>query len=82
MRGRKNFPRQAPKRIARDDLRDLQSSPTGRVALGLPPRISMVVSDVLVQRFRERFPRAVLSISEGLSVTLREWLLAGRVARP
>ncbi len=64
---------------ARDDLRDLQSSPTGRVAVGLPPRISMVVSDVLVQRFRERFPRAVLSISEGLSVTLREWLLAGRI---
>lgn len=64
---------------AQDELRDLQSSPTGRVAVGLPPRISMVASDVLVARFHKRFPRAVLSISEGLSVTLREWLLAGRV---
>ena len=64
---------------AKEELREMQSSPTSRVAVGLPPRISMVVSDVLVRRFRDRFPRAVLSISEGLSVNLREWLLAGRL---
>lgn len=64
---------------AKGELRDLQSSPTGRIAVGLPPRISLAVSDVLVSRFRERMPRAVLSISEGLSVNLREWLIAGRL---
>lgn len=64
---------------AKDELRDLQLSPTGRISIGLPPRISMVHSDVLIKRFRERLPRAVISITEGLSVHLREWLLAGRL---
>ncbi|MEZ5646063.1 MAG: LysR family transcriptional regulator [Burkholderiaceae bacterium] len=64
---------------AKDELRDLQSSPTGKIAVGLPPRISLAVSDILVSRFRERMPRAELSISEGLSVNLREWLLSGRL---
>lgn len=64
---------------AKDELRDLQASPTGRIAIGLPPRISMVHSFELINCFRDRMPRAVLSITEGLSVHLREWLLAGRL---
>lgn len=66
-------------RRARDELRDLNASPTGRVRIGLPPRVALAMSAPLVQRFRERFPRAVVSISEGLSLHLREWLIDGRI---
>ncbi len=65
--------------LAKDELRDMEASPVGRVVIGLPPRISVAVSAALIQRFREHMPRAVLSISEGLSVNLREWLIAGRL---
>ncbi len=63
----------------RDELHDLQASPTGRVLVGLPPRIARVLTVPLIQTFRQRFPRAVLSVQEGLSIHLREWLVAGRL---
>jgi LysR family nitrogen assimilation transcriptional regulator len=64
---------------ARDELRDLNASPAGRVSVGLPPRVALAVSAPLVQRFREHFPRTVVSVTEGLSQHLREWLIAGRI---
>lgn len=64
---------------ARESLRELQGSPGGRVLVGLPPRVALGLSARLVQRFRERLPRAVISVSEGLSLHLREWLIAGRL---
>lgn len=64
---------------AREALRDLDASPAGRVVVGLPPRVAFGLSATLVQRFRERFPRAVITVSEGLSMQLREWLIAGRL---
>jgi len=64
---------------ARAEVRDLSLSPGGRLTIGLPPRVALGVGAVLVQRFRERFPRAVITVSEGLSLQLREWLIAGRL---
>jgi LysR family transcriptional regulator, nitrogen assimilation regulatory protein len=64
---------------ALDELRDLQASPGGRVVVGLPPRVALGLSAALVHRFRERFPSAVITVLEGLSVSLRESLLAGRM---
>jgi LysR family nitrogen assimilation transcriptional regulator len=64
---------------ARAELRDLHASPGGRVVVGLPPRVALALGVALVQRFRERFPRAVISVVEGLSLHLREWLIAGRL---
>ena len=64
---------------AREALRDLQDSPSGRVTVGLPPRVALGLSAPLVQRFRARFPRAVITVLEGLSVALRESLIAGRL---
>jgi LysR family transcriptional regulator, nitrogen assimilation regulatory protein len=61
----------------RDELRELQASPGGRIVIGLPPRLALAVSAPLVQRFRERFPRAMISVVEGLSIALRESLIAG-----
>ena len=66
-------------RRAEDELRELHASPAGRVSVGLPPRIARAFSADLVQRFRARFPRAVLAVTEGLSLHLHEWLIAGRL---
>ena len=64
---------------AREDLRDLNASPRGRVVIGLPPRVAHVFAAPLVQRFRERFPDAVITVAEALSLHLREWLTSGRI---
>jgi LysR family nitrogen assimilation transcriptional regulator len=64
---------------AKEDLQTFQRTPTGKVAIGLPPRIARVLTSPLVQRFVERFPGASISVAEGLSVSMRESLIAGRV---
>ena len=63
----------------KSELRDMHDSPGGRVVVGMPPRVALGLSVRLVQRFRERFPRALLTVLEGLSVPLRESLIAGRL---
>lgn len=64
---------------AREDLRDMQASPRGRVVVGLPPRVAQMLTVPLVEAFRARFPNAVITIAEALSLTLREWLVASRI---
>ena len=64
---------------AREELRDLSARPRGRVVIGLPPRVAHVFAAPLVHRFRERFPDAVITVAEGLSLNLREWLIGGRI---
>lgn len=64
---------------ARVDLRERQASPRGRVTVGLPPRVSQVLTADLIERFRAEYPDATISVVEGLSIRLREWLLAGKL---
>ncbi len=66
-------------RRACGELRDLDASPSGKVVVGLPPRVALGLSVPLVRGFRERFPRAVITVLEGLSLALRESLIAGRL---
>lgn len=66
-------------RHARDQMRDLDGNPEGRVTVGMPPRVALGLSVPLVQAFRKRFPRAVVTVIEGLSLSLRESLVAGRM---
>lgn len=61
------------------DLRELQANPGGRVTVGLPPRVALGLSVPLVHAFRAQFPRAVITVLEGLSMALREQLIAGRL---
>lgn len=65
-------------RRARDDMQERLSYPRGRITVGLPPRVAHVITADLVERFHTRFPDAAISVVEGLSLRLREWLLAGR----
>jgi LysR family nitrogen assimilation transcriptional regulator len=64
---------------ARAELRDLSESPSGRVVVGMPPRVAHGLSVPLIQRFRTRFPKAVITVIEALSLSLRESLIGGRM---
>lgn len=64
---------------ARDDLEDQRGAATGRLAIALPPSVSRTLTGALVAAFRQRLPRASLSIVEGLSTYALEWLAIGRV---
>ncbi len=66
-------------RRGRDAMHDLGTEPGGRVTVGMPPRVALGLSVPLVRSFRERFPRAVITVLEGLSLALRESLVAGRL---
>jgi LysR family nitrogen assimilation transcriptional regulator len=63
----------------RDNLDALRSDPQGRVVVGLPSRIARLVTTSLVREFRARFPHASISVAEGGSAVLHEWLMQGQV---
>lgn len=65
--------------LARQELRDRQATPVGRVVVGLPPSIGKLLTVRLVSLFRERYGEASISIVEGLSASMQEWLLLGRL---
>ena len=52
---------------------------SGHVVLGLPPAAGLLVAPLVVERMRHEFPQAVLQIREGISSSLEEWVLEGRV---
>jgi LysR family nitrogen assimilation transcriptional regulator len=64
---------------AEEDLRDARGALAGRVAVGLPPSVAKTITVPLTKEFRRRLPEATLSIIEGMSVTMQEWLALGRL---
>ena len=64
---------------ARTEMRERQASPRDRIVVGLPPRVAHVLTADLVEQFRAQYPNAVICIVEGLSIRLREWLVAGKL---
>jgi LysR family transcriptional regulator, nitrogen assimilation regulatory protein len=64
---------------ARQDLADPGGASAGLLSIGLPPSISRTLTAPLVEAFRTRFPRATLSVLEGLSTYTLEWLAQGRI---
>ena len=64
---------------ARHAVTGSEADLVGKVVVGLPPSVGHVMTVPLVRAFRERYPRAELSVMEALSVTLQERMLAGRV---
>lgn len=64
---------------ARVDMQERQRNPRGRITIGLPPRVAHVITADLVERFHAAYPEAAITVVEGLSIRLREWLVAGRV---
>ena len=61
------------------DLEELRGAATGVLSIGLPPSLSRTLTAPLVEGFRERFPRAGVSVVEGLTHYMLEWLVQGRI---
>ncbi len=64
---------------AREELSRVRTGLAGKVAVGLPPSISRVLTVPLTRAFRQKLPQAQLSISEGLSTAMQENLQSGRL---
>lgn len=64
---------------ARQDMQSLQHTPSGKITIGLPPRVALAITPSLVQEFRATLPAGRISVAEGLSAQTREWLIQGRV---
>ena len=62
-----------------EDLGRVRGSLAGRVAVGLPSSLARVLTVALTRAFRQQLPQATISITEGLSVSLSEALVAGRL---
>lgn len=63
----------------REDLGRVNGALAARVVVGLPPSIGKILTVPLMRELRARLPQASLSINEGLSTSMQEWLLAGRL---
>lgn len=63
---------------AREDLGVQRDAAVGHVTIGLPPSIGRRLTLPLIEGFREQLPRARLTIVEGLSAHIAEWLTSGR----
>lgn len=61
------------------DISALAGEATGKVVLGIPPTICLVLATPLITGFRRRFPKVTLEIIEGLSGHIHEWLSNGRL---
>ena len=64
---------------ARAEVDEIKGAPVGHVVVGLPPTLARIITVPVVREFRRRFPRASLSIVEGLSSYMHEWLQVGRI---
>jgi LysR family nitrogen assimilation transcriptional regulator len=60
-------------------VREGAASYEGRVAVGLTPNVGKILIPTFVEEFVGKFPKASISIVEGLSVSLGNQLLAGRL---
>lgn len=66
-------------RDAEEDLASLRTNPVGRVSVAICPSLGRKVSAPLMMNCRRLFPGATVSIHEGQSVNILEWLAVGRV---
>nr|WP_164985909.1 LysR substrate-binding domain-containing protein [Bosea sp. Tri-44] len=51
----------------------------GKVALGMPPAAALRIGPPLAARIRQSYPEVMLSLRDGVSSLIQEWLIAGRI---
>lgn len=64
---------------ARREVDEVKGSPVGAIVIGLAPTLARAHTAPIVREFRRRYPKASISIVEGLSVHILEWVIVGRV---
>jgi LysR family nitrogen assimilation transcriptional regulator len=65
--------------LAREDLGAHRDTALGHITIGLPPSMGRQLTLPLIEAFRARLPRARLTIVEGLTAHITEWIASGRV---
>src|ERR1700754_2986266 len=65
---------------ASQDLDELRGTSGGHFGVGVTPSFAKGATNKLVHSFRESFPGATISVAQGLSTHLIEWLMMGRIA--
>lgn len=65
--------------LARQELEDTEHAPAGKIVIGMPPTAGKLLAVRAVTEFRARFPQASIGIVEGLTTTMQEWLMLGRI---
>lgn len=63
----------------RQELGRRRGAPVGKVALGLPPSLSTALAVPLASAFAGELPETALAMTEGLSTTMQEALVTGRI---
>ena len=63
---------------ARAELGAQRDAPVGQVTIGLPPSIGRRLTQPLIEGFRAQMPKARVTIVEGLSAHIAEWIISGR----
>jgi LysR family transcriptional regulator, nitrogen assimilation regulatory protein len=63
---------------ARDELGAQRDVPVGQVTIGLPPSVGRRLTQPLIEGFRAQMPKARVTIVEGLSAQIAEWITSGR----
>jgi LysR family transcriptional regulator, nitrogen assimilation regulatory protein len=64
---------------AKIELSRVDVTSSTRVSIGLPSSIAKVLTVPLTRAFKQRLPNALLSVTEGLSTSLQDALIAGRL---
>jgi len=64
---------------ASDELMALRNTPTGSVTIGVPPTVGAILTRPLVHQFRKEYPKISLTVVEGFSGFVLEWLSVGRL---
>ncbi|RKK03685.1 LysR family transcriptional regulator [Pseudoroseomonas wenyumeiae] len=62
-----------------EELRSETLAGTGRISLGVPPAMGVMLVPELMRRFRATLPQAALYVREGVGHWLVEWVLEQRV---
>lgn len=62
-----------------EDIESARDEPSGHIVVGLPPSMTRRLTPFLLETFRRELPAASLSIVEGLSTHLVEWIAMGRL---
>lgn len=64
---------------AKNALKNLQGTLDGHFKIGLAPSVARFATLALVRGFQQQFPQANITVTEGLSTYLSEWLAMGRI---
>lgn len=63
---------------AKEDLAAQRNEPVGHIAIAMPPTLARHHTLALIRAFRKELPKARLSVIEGFSTHITEWLVSGR----